>query len=544
MSKLIEKLSYKLNLQILIFAFLMPFVDTWEELIGGRVEIFGIALIEIFKILAVNYLLVLAIYANREKIRNGIRKRKALFIAVGAFYVFFLVFHLINVASLDPDLINGLSNSIFTEIYYLYRTYGLCLTLLAAVMLSSPEGKATIGTVSLICFVISLAIVVSNLLKIGYIAYDSYLPQSEMISGSIIDWFSTLNASNADFYTSKAWFFSTNQLSLVLIITVMISALYLAETRKKVLFFTFPVKLLASLMISTKACFFGIFISLIALAVLTTLCDLIRRKKVSFLIIGYAVVLIVAFRALAPYSPINYKLNVFNNISTDSSITAQDVLVNSNNTGSTGKDPTHGNSAGTEAEALNGVSLLDLAKKENLTETEQKLFVNQLKSSYGTLGIHPLFIERYPVEENIGFWKSSLLLPQSQRANYRNFKILIYKDVLKKNNNPFMDLTFGYGYVSNMEYIEKDYTGQVAFFGITGALCLIGPYLAVFLASVFYILRDLKNRFTLRNLFLAATAAEVLLVVYIAGHGFGNLFPMTFLTLTLKCLYDSSKGKQ
>ena len=463
--------------------------------------------------------------------------------AVAAVYVLFLVFHLINVASLDGDLINGLSHNIFTEVYYLYRTYGVCMTLLAAVLLSSLDSGTTIKSISMIGFIISLAIVLSNLLKISFVAYDSSLPKSEIISGSIIDWFRTLNASNADLYSSKAWFFSTNQLSLVLIITMMISALYLAETRKKVLFFTFPVKLLASLMLSTKTCFLGIFITLIVLAVLAPVCDLIKRKKFSFYgvgIIGYAVLLLVTFRFLAPYSPINYKLNVFNTISADTNITAQDILIDKDILKD--EEDKYGSDIDKEIEALSGASLLDLAKKENMTETERKLFISQLKNSYGTLGIHPLYIDLYPVEDNIVFWKCSLLLPQSERTNYRNFKSLMYQDLLQKNGNPFMDLAFGYGYVSHMEYIEKDYIGQVAFFGVLGALCLIGPYLAVFLAAVLFILKDLKNRFTLRNLFLGATVAEILLVVYITGHGFGNLFPMTFFTLALKCLYNGSKG--
>ena len=118
----------------------------------------------------------------------------------------------------------------------------------------------------------------------------------------------------------------------------------------------------------------------------------------------------------------------------------------------------------------------------------------------------------------------------------------MYNDVLNKNHNKVMDILFGYGYVSKLEYIEKDYIGQVAIMGVTGTICLVGPYLLCFLISILSALKRLKNSFKIENIILGATIAECLCIAYIAGYLFGNIFPMVFFILILKCFNDYVHG--
>ncbi len=530
MKKLLDKLASKINIQILIFIFLTPFIDTYEELIGDKIQIFGLALIEIFKILIVGYLFCLCLYQNRNRVFKILKKYKIGLIILGIFYIVFIIFHLYNVYVMDNSLINGLSNNFLVEFYYLFRTYGLCLLLLVIIFLNDIDKDTIIKDISLICFLISLTIVISNIFKIGYIAYDSALLKSEPIHGSIFDWFTDLTMENADFYSTKGWFFVTNQLSLVLIITLMVSTLYLVLTNKRILYITYPIKLLACLMLSTKACTYGIFIALGMLLVITPAYKLFQKEKINFILLFYTVILLFIFRLLFQYSPINYKINIFRNNSSNNSYAAADIIIDDEDLLELDDKDDDDN------ESLIGISLFDLAKKKNMSKKEEQLFINQFSRNYTNLGIYKLYVDLYPVKENLEFWKKTVLLPQSAKTDYRHFKILMYEDVLNKDNHKFRDLTFGLGYVSRFEYIEKDYIGQVAIVGILGTILLVGPYIFIFLLLSFKIFKNLKKHFNLTNIFLGATIMEFFLATYIAGHGFGNIFPMTFLTLTLRCL--------
>ncbi len=529
MKKILDKLAQKLNLQILFFIFLTPFIDTYEELIGDKVQILGIALIELFKIGLVGYLFFLCIYHNRQKVYKILKKYKIWWIILGIIYLIFIIFHLYNVAIMDNSLIAGLSNNYLIEFYYLFRTYGLCLLLLIILFLNDIDKETFIKDLSMLGFLISITIVLSNIFKIGYIAYDSSLLKSEPIKGSIFNWFTDLTLENADLYSTKAWFFVTNQLSLVLITTLMISTLYLITSNKKILYVTYPFKLLASLMLSTKACTYGIFIALGMLIVVTPGYKLFKREKINYILLLYSFILLFLFRLLFQYSPINYKINIFKSNNSNNNYVAADIIIDSD-------DLKELDEVDEDDNKLVGISLFDLAKKENMTKKEEQLFINQFSRNYRNLGIYKLYVDLYPVEDNLAFWKKTVLLPQSSRTNYRNFKILMYEDVLNKDNHKFYDLTFGLGYVSHFEYIEKDFIGQVALVGILGTILLIGPFIIIYLYLIYQILRNLKKQFNLINIFLGATVGEFFLATYIAGHGFGNIFPMTFFIVCLRCL--------
>ena len=62
MKKIFKHLSEKLELQIIIFVMLLPFIDIYDFFIGSSVQFLGISVIELFKIFIVNYLLILVIF--------------------------------------------------------------------------------------------------------------------------------------------------------------------------------------------------------------------------------------------------------------------------------------------------------------------------------------------------------------------------------------------------------------------------------------------------------------------------------------------------
>jgi len=391
-------------------------------------------------------------------------------------------------------------------------------------MLSDISAEKIIKLISLITFIVCLIIVLSNVTKLGYIAYSSYLDKPKQIGGSIFNWLSSITVYNADQFTTKGFFFSANQLSIVIFAGVLISALYLVKNKKAYLYVTFVIKLLGALMLSTKVCSVGMFLILLLFIFGTLFFNIINRKSISWGKIGYFSLLLVLYFFLFRIAPINYKLNIFVINSKNNDFVSDGLIVNLNPSKDDDSDE--------------DISVYDLAMRNDLTDEEEKLLVEQVVKFRGYLGIDPSFLEIYPVAENIDFWKRMLVLPINHRLDFRLFKNYLYNDVIEKNNNLSVNHLFGIGYVSNLPYMEEDFVAQKAWFGIMGVLSLIGPFIVSFFWSLWYFFRNFKKNFVDENVYVGGTILCLFVISFLAGHLFGNLFPMMILILLLKCFAE------
>lgn len=553
MKKVFKYLSNKLELQIMIFIILLPFIDIYDFFIGSSIEILGISMIEIFKILVANYLLIFTIISKKDKLTFLWQKYKK-FIYVGLFlFAIYIVVHVINVGSFNFYIFNkNTDNNILVELYYIYRTYFVSLILLFVIMMSDISKKRIIKLISAICFLVSTIIVLSNIFKVGYVAYSSYLEEDTIIHGSIFSWFSDLNIYNADFYTTKGFFFSVNQLSIVLFISFMISILNFVNYNEKYLYFTTFIKSLALLMLSTKVCGIGLFLILMLYICLIIFFKILNKQKFQIFKFCYLIFLFLFFLVLFFYSPLRYKIQLFNNNFIKNSDTEKEMFafskIENNDTEkeifiipkteendvTESTDNTFYEIKQDEYDKANSMSLIELANIEELNEYEKSAFINKLTEERGNLGIHLSYIELYQIEDNVSFWQKVVLLPQSNRINFRKFKLYLYNDVLQKNNNIFMDKMFGIGYISDFPYLEMDFLGQDVWFGKVGTICFVWIYVVVYLIISVKFLFNMRKSFNLENCILCICIGSTFLISYIAGHMFGNIFPITILTLVLK----------
>ena len=264
MKKIFKHLSEKLELQIIIFVMLLPFIDIYDFFIGSSVQFLGISVIELFKISIVNYLLILVIISKKSKIISLWYKYKKVICLVLIIFLLYIFVHVLNVSNFNSNILsNTMDKNVLVELYYIYRTYFISLIIFFIIMMSDINKEKIIKLISIICFIMSIIIVVSNIFQVSYIAYSSYLEEDTLISGNIFSWFSDLNVTNADLYTSKGFFFSANQLSVILFSSFMISVLNFVISNKWYLYFTLFIKALALLMLSTKVCGIGLFLILI-----------------------------------------------------------------------------------------------------------------------------------------------------------------------------------------------------------------------------------------------------------------------------------------
>lgn len=537
MKKIFKHLSEKLELQIIIFVMLLPFIDIYDFFIGSSVQFLGISVIELFKIFIVNYLLILVIISKKSKIISLWYKYKKVICLVLIIFLFYIFVHVLNVSNFNSNILsNTMDKNVLVELYYIYRTYFISLIIFFIIMMSDINKEKIIKLISIICFIMSIIIVVSNIFQVSYIAYSSYLEEDTLISGNIFSWFSDLNVTNADLYTSKGFFFSANQLSVILFSSFMISVLNFVISNKWYLYFTLFIKALALLMLSTKVCGIGLFLILIIYIILILFFKIFKKQKIEKTKLCYLILIFFSFMCLFVYSPLRYKIEALNNNLTKnespkkdtfaSNIQETTVIKNSNNVFKQYEQ--------SESEKAYAMDLVSLANIEELNEYEKDAFIIKLIEKRGSLGIHLSYMEEYPIEDNLNFWKKVVLLPQSDRINFRKFKSYWYKDVLQKNDNIFFDKLFGIGYVSGFPYLESDFLGQDIWFGKIGTFYFVWIYVIFYIVISIKFLRSIYKNLNMENCILCICLGIVFIISYIAGHTFGNIFPMTILILILK----------
>ena len=123
--------------------------------------------------------------------------------------------------------------------------------------------------------------------------------------------------------------------------------------------------------------------------------------------------------------------------------------------------------------------------------TDEKEISEYITNSLYDFRIDKAFIELYPIENDIYFWKEIALRNRNLNNDSRVMKTTIIKRIYEKNNNKY-DKFLGMGYTINFMDLERDYVYQYYLFGIFGII-LILPQVLLYIKMGIYYLKNIKN---------------------------------------------------
>lgn len=566
----------KIENQLYLYVLLLPILDMIKFLLGNSFEFFGISIVEIVNLCFGFYLAGAIVY---KKIKNK-EKISILSIIAIIISIIYIILHFINIQKFSILFPDG-SKNLLVELYYIIRAYVLPFSLLYASINIDKNADKTIKILSFISFFICLIIVVSNIFKIGFVSYDSYLIEKSIIKGNIFDWASCLTNNNADLYTSKGFFYSSNQLSLILCALFGISLYYLQKAKKPYLFISFIIKILGMIMISTKTSLIGIIILLLFAILVNFIFYLIKKDKFDIKLNLFILFCIVLTGVLFTFSPVSYKIGYNNRNSDDINNTKcvkNNYFIEKNNNDKDNNVDNNANEdnviteivrpyegltlkeeykyynikfssknlqeyiykAATENliyfniyNKLNEYELYEVLNKNDYTDEEREFLILTIDNCNSYFGIHENFVGLFPVKENLDFWIEFIRKNDGSEANFRKTKLLLYEYTLDLNKNKLKDLLFGIGYISGFPYTETDVVGQNVWFGLFGLCIFVLPLYVLFLYNCWLFIRNLKKNFTKLNCYLLFSSAFMLFISIKTGHCFGNIFPMTILIVIL-----------
>lgn len=253
----------------------------------------------------------------------------------------------------------------------------------------------------------------------------------------------------------KGWFESGNSISAILLLTMFIYLPYVKD--KKYRIFVIPILVLVgiflSMLIGTRAGLFG-FIIIIALYMgIEVLFNILKNEKIDkkFFIIGFTGIAIIVLIIIGCGSTTLQRRKHLKDIESD--IIDETSQENAHITGST------------------------LKIKEQIEK-------NEIEEGYMSEAQKQSILDLYNIANKL-----------QVKNNDQRMQQLIYNVVLIKNQKSILMILFGNGYVANFceLVLEMELVSMLLNFGVIGFLLYMGPFLAIFLLSLYYGIKYIKQ---------------------------------------------------
>ncbi len=392
------------------------------------------------------------------------KERKLIFIYL-LLYLVYGILHLSNIRC-----------SILSEILYLTK---MCMGVLIVytVYKLSIDAKTFSKTMNYCLILICGSIIICNLFKIGYTAYDF-----SRLKYNIFSW----NNSNYNYllYSSKGFFHATNQIiAIILLYLPILISNFKDDTNFKNTILII-MSLLSLLMLGNRISSYGPIIILVVSIFLYIILTVIKKEKIKYSFLTIMFLLLTVFLCILKNAPINERNKYYHDLLEDSI---------------------------TKTYEIEDVDSIE--DDSDINEDIYDLFNQKL--------ININFPKKYYLyEKDPEFWNEMLKKDKSVLVNSRYIEEEIIKRVVEINDNKVKDRFFGIGYsrIMNIQNIEKDYVMQYYSLGIIGLLVIIGVYFVLYIYICIKIMLDFESKFNFENLMLLLATGFILLSAYFSGN--------------------------
>lgn len=517
--KISKQLNYKNLVRsiLVIFMVAQPLLDIFMSLFDKSINVFDVSLATVIRFAVVFFLLVTVIFNERK------RKPTVTFLVYAGVIAVYTVFHHINAAAFSVKLAEA-EYSIGGELLYLAR---MCVPIaiiyiLYMVRLRYKDIKNIVVWSS---FIISLVIIVTNLLEVGFVAYKL---NNTPISGSMVDWF-TSGLSRFDWreLSCRGLFQSTNQLSGVVIMLTPVLTYICLKEKKAGYWAVMAMHLVGMINISTRVATVGgpaVFLVTVLLFLLEKMIhkqvDLKKILKSNAVFAVSCMLITLVFLANSPMSMRAQSGAVFDDVIADPD---QDIEFPVDDPAD---DP-----------------LYDIPVDDSgLTKNNM---IKYIENNLATAGIQDLFIKKaYPYTDDPEFWYDVIRnVPLSQRYGNRNMRGYIIERVLERDGR-ISNYLVGISHTRSSSFIwpERDIETHLDSLGILGTALFIGPYLLLLAWGVVHFFKRFTANLHLGKCVYLITCGVGVVTGYFSGHIMNEIFPSLYLSLFFGVLLSTFRG--
>ena len=511
MEKIFQKIENKFDLKsitkkiFILFIILQPILDIYMCLFDGKIQLMGVSIATIFRFFIVGIMVLFTMIYTRKN------KATKLFIGYGVLVCIYTVFHHINAVGFSVPLAQA-EYSLLGELLYIAR---MCIppALIYIIYCIKPNYKDIKKMVLTVSLIISLVVIVTNFLKVGFI---SYCLDDVVISDNAISWFKEDKSQYTWVQlTSRGFFQASNQLTGVMIILVPIIA-YIAWKENKIHnWIILLLHLLVMLNLTTRVGAIGGIAVVVAVSAIYFL-EKIIHKEVSFEFLKKKniycfMVTLIIYGIVFQYSPFKTRI--------ESGGLMDDVNLTKSST----------------SETKNTIEI-----NENVDEKIKVIEANWPLASISAYHI----IEAYPYTEDADFWYNIIInVPYKERVGNRNIRTLMIRRILERDNR-ISNYIWGISFTRSSAFVwpERDFETQIDGIGIVGEILFIGPYIFILLLGIFKFFKNFKDNLYLSKVIYLISLVIGLFAAYASGHILNEVFPFIFLAMVTGIVYNMCTG--
>lgn len=474
------------------------------------IQIFGFSFFEIFNIILIFFLGILAIHQSQQK------KRFIRYLIFGIIFLIYFALHCYNMTLFNNDVYPAHTTNFLVEFYYLYKTFINPLILMMSLYYLGVDKNYLIKVIQIFSLMISIVVISGDIFGFGYVAYGE---EDAKCLKSIFDWFGFENKYRFSFYelTCRGLYFSANQLSSItfMILPILLYSAY--KNRKKIDYISLVCMVLCMYMLGTKVSTYGVlavFAMFYILYAFFMLYNKFMKNNIKLKNIMIITLIFLFSALLFSISPRRYEMKFDNN-------DVSSVKLIEDNLSGSEIDPS------TFSGEWKEIKKIDCY---NMTDEQRNKFTIFFDKYSGFMGVSSFIIKSYDSHKYPEFWCN--YLQTSKNNDYRVLKTSILRKIYTDNNNE-LDKYFGLGYNLNYIYTESDYSYQFYCYGIVGCVIFLGGYFIAIICSAYRILKNKKRLFNFENVLLLSSPAIALFTANFSGHVLERTMPL--LTLSILC---------
>ena len=409
------------------------------------------------------------------------KKDKKIILIYLFFYLIYSIVHLLNIRC-----------SMLNESLYLLKMIQGVLIIYIVNKLS-VDLKSFEKTMNWCLLLICGSVVICNIFKIGYTAYDF-----SRLKYSIFSW--PKSHYNYLLFSSKGFFHATNQIIAIILLYLPLLISNLKDNLNLKNIMLILISLLALLMLGNRISSYGPIIILLVAILGYLFLAVIKKEKIKHSFLTVMFLLLTIFLCILKNAPINERNKYYD-----------DLLNNSTSTYETGNSDEEIDS-----------TIINEDREDIYDLFNQKLVNTNFPKKY------------YPYEKDPEFWHEMLKKDKSILVNSRYIEQEIIKRVVEINNNQAKDKYLGIGYsrIMNIQNIEQDYIMQYYSLGIIGLIIILGVYFSLFLYICIKMLLDFETKFNYKNIMLLLAIGFILLSAYFSGNLLNSIsiiIPLNFV---------------
>ncbi|MBC3516415.1 O-antigen ligase family protein [Neobittarella massiliensis] len=511
-----EESKIKKSLQIFLIGFILlqPFLDTIYLYSENVISIFGFSPSTIVRFAAVAVLLAALLFAKWVPAKTKI----VIGAYLGVVLIYFVLHHL---AAGSFVLHNGkvLDYSILSEFFYVCRLTLPILLIFITYYIGVPL-KSILKVFVWLSLIMSSIIIASNLLCISL---DSYT--NETIKANIFSWFTDgYRLAGFNGLASKGFFYFANQISAVFMMIFPIVFLVAVRQKSILAGATLILQSIAMIMLGTKIATFGMVLAMVFCLCVYLFFVIIHKEKWNWIALSVSLLVLLLGVILIPRSPALFRLDVHNNtVSINQQSEVDETSSKSSSVPQSSASSASVSVSSSRAEKTQVGGQSGSIPNASLTKEEKLQYIEE---NYERLKINKRFIlEAYPYEYDPDFWYDILCQPAEKRLDNRFIELSMIQRAKVLGATEIHDL-FGISYnkMSSFFNVERDIVSQYYSMGIIGVILFFGPFFLFLLGALYLLFRNFKKNFHITNVLLTAPLAIVLLAGFISGNTLDNMF--------------------